>query len=47
LIIHKVYPARRGAWARHEGQLPVVEATVILLQVAHLAHPGAPKPTAA
>ncbi|MFD0207535.1 NF041680 family putative transposase [Saccharothrix carnea] len=35
---------RRGTWADHPGPLPVVEATVILVQVERLAHPGAPKP---
>ena len=34
----------RGAWAGHEGTLPVIEGTVIQLTVDHLPHDRAPKP---
>jgi hypothetical protein len=42
----RLHPAleRRGAWAGHEGRLPIVEGTVILVKVKHLSHGGAPKP---
>ena len=36
--------ARRGAWAGHAGDLPVVEGTVIRLQVQRLPHGGEAKP---
>lgn len=35
---------RRGAWACHPSRLPIVEGTVIVVQVEHLTHPGAPRP---
>jgi hypothetical protein len=34
----------RGVWADHDGDLPVIEGTVIRLQVEHLPGDGAPKP---
>ncbi|MEC3982853.1 NF041680 family putative transposase [Amycolatopsis sp. H20-H5] len=34
----------RGVWADHEGDVPVMEGTVIRLQVEHLPGDGAPKP---
>jgi hypothetical protein len=34
----------RGAWAGHEGALPVIEGTVIRLTVDHLPHEREPKP---
>jgi hypothetical protein len=35
---------RVGAWAKHEELLPIVEGTVIRLQVGHLPGTGTPKP---
>jgi hypothetical protein len=35
---------RRAAWTDHEGPLPVIEGTVIRLQVDHLPSGGDPKP---
>jgi hypothetical protein len=35
---------RRAAWIDHEGPLPVIEGTVIRLQVDHLPSGGDPKP---
>jgi len=35
---------RRGAWADHDGDLPIIEGTVIRLQVDHLLGDGQPKP---
>lgn len=35
---------RRAAWADHEGLLPIIEGTVIRLQVDHLPSGGDPKP---
>lgn len=35
---------RRAAWTDHEGPLPVIEGTVIRLQVDHLSSGGDPKP---
>jgi hypothetical protein len=37
-------PARRGAWAEHAGQLPIVEGTIIHVAVDHLPGDRAPKP---
>jgi hypothetical protein len=34
----------RAAWAGHEGELPLIEGTVIRLQVDHLPSSGDPKP---
>ena len=34
----------RGAWAGHQGELPVIEGTLIKLTVDHLPHDRAPKP---
>jgi len=34
----------RGAWEGHQGELPVIEGTLIQLAVDHLPHDGAPKP---
>ena len=34
----------RGAWAGHQGELPVIEGTLIRLTVDHLPHDRAPKP---
>lgn len=34
----------RGAWATHEGDLPIIEGTVIRLQVDRLPGDGTPKP---
>src|SRR6266568_5859827 len=36
--------ARRGAWASHQGNLPVIEGTLIQLTVDHLPHDHHPKP---
>lgn len=36
--------AHRGAWAEHDGDLPIIEGTVIRLQVDHLPGEGQPKP---
>lgn len=35
---------RRAAWREHTGPLPVIEGTVIRLQVERLLHAGVPKP---
>src|SRR5262249_35123784 len=35
---------RRSAWADHEGELPIIEGTVIRLQVDHLPSGGQAKP---
>lgn len=35
---------RRGAWADHDGDLPIIEGTVVRLQVDHLPGEGQPKP---
>ncbi|MGH3616262.1 MAG: hypothetical protein ACRDRK_27440 [Pseudonocardia sp.] len=35
---------RRGAWADHDGDLPILEGTVIRLQVDHLPGDARPKP---
>jgi hypothetical protein len=35
---------RRGAWAEHAGQLPIVEGTIIHVAVDHLPGDRAPKP---
>ena len=37
-------PARRGTWAEHAGQLPIVEGTIIHVAVDHLPGDRAPKP---
>jgi hypothetical protein len=37
-------PARRGAWAQHEGELPVVEGTLVRLTVERLHADRAPDP---
>ncbi|MEC3975862.1 hypothetical protein [Amycolatopsis sp. H20-H5] len=34
----------RGGWAGHDGDLPILEGTVIRLQVDHVPGDGAPKP---
>ena len=34
----------RGAWAGHQGELPVIEGTLVKLTVEHLPHDRAPKP---
>ena len=36
--------ARRGAWLDHPGELPIIEGTLIRLQVEHLPGDRAPKP---
>ena len=36
--------ARRGAWEDHDGDLPILEGTVIRLEVDHLPGDRAPKP---
>jgi hypothetical protein len=36
--------AARGAWAGHQGELPVIEGTLIQLTVDHLPHDRHPKP---
>ena len=43
---HRVHPRlhARGAWARHDGELPVIEGTLIQLTVDHLPHERHPKP---
>ena len=43
---HRVHPRlhARGAWARHNGELPVIEGTLIQLTVDHLPHERHPKP---
>lgn len=35
---------RRAAWIDHQGPLPIIEGTVVRLQVDHLPSGGAPKP---
>jgi DDE superfamily endonuclease len=35
---------RRGTWADHDGDLPIIEGTVIRLQVDRLPGTGTPKP---
>ncbi|GAA2639831.1 NF041680 family putative transposase [Actinomadura fulvescens] len=35
---------RRAAWLEHQGDLPIIEGTVIVLQVDHLPGGGDPKP---
>lgn len=37
-------PTHRAAWLDHIGELPVIEGTVIVLQVDHLPGGGGPKP---
>ena len=43
---HRVHPKlhARGAWAGHDGELPVIEGTLIQLTVDHLPHERHPKP---
>ena len=43
---HRMHPRlkARGAWAGHQGELPVIEGTLIKLTVEHLPHDRAPKP---
>ena len=43
---HRMHPKlkARGAWAGHQGKLPVIEGTLIKLTVEHLPHDRAPKP---
>jgi hypothetical protein len=43
---HRVHPKlkARGAWAGHQGELPVIEGTLIKLTAGHLPHDRAPKP---
>ncbi len=43
---HRMHPKlyARGAWAGHQGQLPVIEGTLIQLTVDHLPHDRDPKP---
>ena len=43
---HRVHPrlTHRGAWAAHQGKLPVIEGTLIKLTVDHLPHDRDPKP---
>ena len=43
---HRCHPrlARRGPWLDHDGELPIIEGTLIRLQVAHLPGDRAPKP---
>ena len=43
---HRMHPKlkARGAWAGHQGELPVIEGTLIKLTVEHLPHDRAPKP---
>jgi DDE superfamily endonuclease len=36
--------ARRGSWRDHDGELPIIEGTLIRLQVEHLPGDRAPKP---
>src|SRR6266550_2587207 len=43
---HRMHPRlkARGAWAGHQGELPVIEGTLVKLTVEHLPHDRAPKP---
>ena len=43
---HRMHPKlkARGAWAGHQGKLPVIEGTLIKLSVDHLPHDHHPKP---
>jgi hypothetical protein len=43
---HRMHPKlkARGAWAGHQGKLPVIEGTLIQLTVDHLPHDRNPKP---
>jgi hypothetical protein len=43
---HRCHPRleHRGPWRAHPGQLPIIEGTLIRLQVAHLPGERAPKP---
>jgi hypothetical protein len=43
---HRIHPMlhARGAWAGHQGELPVIEGTLIQLTVDHLPHDHHPKP---
>jgi hypothetical protein len=43
---HRMHPRlkARGAWAGHQGELPVIEGTLIQLTVDHLPHDHDPKP---
>src|SRR5207244_6694014 len=43
---HRMHPKlkARGAWAGHQGKLPVIEGTLIKLTVDHLPHDRAPRP---
>jgi hypothetical protein len=43
---HRMHPRlkARGAWEGHQGELPVIEGTLIKLTVGHLPHDGDPKP---
>jgi hypothetical protein len=43
---HRMHPKlkARGAWAGHQGTLPVIEGTLIKLTVDHLPHDRHPKP---
>jgi hypothetical protein len=43
---HRIHPRlhARGAWAGHDGELPVIEGTLIQLTVDHLPHDHHPKP---
>jgi hypothetical protein len=43
---HRCHPRleHRGPWREHPGQLPIIEGTLIRLQVAHLPGDRAPKP---
>jgi DDE superfamily endonuclease len=43
---HRMHPKlkARGAWAGHQGKLPVIEGTLIQLTVDHLPHDRDPKP---
>jgi hypothetical protein len=43
---HQIHPRlhARGAWAGHDGDLPVIEGTLIQLTVDHLPHDHHPKP---
>jgi hypothetical protein len=46
LAWHRLHPrlTRRAAWLEHEGDLPVLEGTLIRLTVDHLPGDGDPKP---
>ena len=43
---HRCHPRleHRGPWREHPGQLPIIECTLIRLQVEHLPGDRAPKP---